>query len=229
MASNPQMEDAAPARAVLDRRTMQLIRQAADAGKAEAQYRLGMMYANEDGVELDYREAAVWFRLAAEQNHPQAQGVLGWLYAAGYGVRQDGAEAARWYRLSAEQGVAQSQYRLAGMYQIGAGGLPNDPKRMVEWYRRAAEQHFAPAQNMLGKLMASGQHLVRDPVGAFQWFSLAVMNGSAAAQEGLDRLHREMTPEQLDEARSLFLAGLEAQGVDVASVRETLEGSGHLL
>jgi len=229
MANESQDEGTTPARTVVDDRTVRLIRTAAEVGKAEAQYRLGMMYANEDGVPLDYREAAKWLLLAAEQDHPQAQGALGWLYAVGYGVKQDGAEAAQWYLRSAEQGVAQSQYRLAGMYQVGANGLPQDPRRMVEWYRRAAEQHFAPAQNMLGKLMVSGQYLARDPIGAFQWLSLAVMNGSEAAQKGLDEVCREMTAEQLDEARGLFLAGLEAQGVDVAPVREMLEGSGHLL
>jgi TPR repeat protein len=40
-------------------------RKAAEQGLAEAQYNLGVMYANGDGVAQDYAAAHMWFNLAA--------------------------------------------------------------------------------------------------------------------------------------------------------------------
>ena len=58
---------------------------AAEAGDADAQYRLGVMY--EFGLEVpqDEAEAVAWYRLAAEQGHATAQYDLGFSYANGLG------------------------------------------------------------------------------------------------------------------------------------------------
>lgn len=42
----------------------------ADMGNDEAQFGLGVMYENGDGVPQDYRQAAVWYRKSAEQGLP---------------------------------------------------------------------------------------------------------------------------------------------------------------
>ncbi len=85
------------------------LRARAEAGDAEAQYDLGVMYANGLGVPEDDAEAVRWFRLAADQGLANAQYNLGVMYASGEGVPQDYAEAVRWYRLAAEQGDAGAQ------------------------------------------------------------------------------------------------------------------------
>ena len=41
-------------------------------GHAEAQYRIGLMYYNGNGVEKNHAEAERWFSLAAEQNNEDA-------------------------------------------------------------------------------------------------------------------------------------------------------------
>ena len=43
------------------------------AGDTNAQYNLGLMYNNGDGVPQDYKEAVKWYRLAAEQGYAKAQ------------------------------------------------------------------------------------------------------------------------------------------------------------
>ena len=53
-----------------------LVRKAAEAGDAEAQYRLGLMYAKGDGVEEDQWEAVDWLRKAAKQGHKPARNEL---------------------------------------------------------------------------------------------------------------------------------------------------------
>ena len=70
----------------------------AEAGVADAQYNLGVMYATGRGVTQDYAEAVRWYRLAAGQGDADAQYNLGVMYANGRGVSQDAAEAVRWYQ-----------------------------------------------------------------------------------------------------------------------------------
>ena len=45
----------------------------AEQGVADAQYTLGQMYLNGQGVSQDYKEALKWYRLSAEQRNEQAQ------------------------------------------------------------------------------------------------------------------------------------------------------------
>ena len=78
----------------------------AEQGDAKAQYNLGQMYYEGQGVPQDHKEAVKWYRLAAEQGFAKAQHNLGTMYDEGIGVPQDYKEAVRWYRLSAEQGDA---------------------------------------------------------------------------------------------------------------------------
>jgi len=61
----------------------------AEQGVAEAQFNLGLMYYNGQGVRQDYAEAVRWYRQAAEQGNAEAQNNLGAMYAIGQGVRQD--------------------------------------------------------------------------------------------------------------------------------------------
>ena len=85
-----------------------LWRPLAEQGVAEAQFNLGLMYSNGEGVPQDYAEAVQWFQLAAEQENARGQFGLGYMYEHGYGVPQDYAEAQRWYRLAGEQGLVKA-------------------------------------------------------------------------------------------------------------------------
>ena len=85
-------------------------------GDAEAQFNLGIMYANGDGVPRDREKSIEWFRLAAEQGHASSQYILGDRYYHGDGgVAQSYEEAAKWYRLAAEQGDFFAQQALGGV------------------------------------------------------------------------------------------------------------------
>ena len=84
-------------------------RRIADQGDARAQYNLGMMYGNGEGVSRDYKESVKWFKLAAKQGIAQAQYNLGVMYGNGRIVPQDYKEAVKWYRLAADQGYAKAQ------------------------------------------------------------------------------------------------------------------------
>ena len=78
--------------------------QVAEQGNAQAQFNLGVMYANGQGVRQDYAQAVQWYRRAAEQGHAQAQNNLGVMYEQGQGVRQDSALAQEWYGKACDSG-----------------------------------------------------------------------------------------------------------------------------
>jgi TPR repeat protein len=109
----------------------------AEAGDVEAQYNLGVMYDNGQGVLQDYAEAARWYRLAADQGNANAQYNLGNTYSNGQGVLQDYAEAVRLFRLAADQGYANAQTNLGVMYNMGQGVLQDNVTAHM-WYNIGA-------------------------------------------------------------------------------------------
>lgn len=73
-------------------------------GFASAQFNLGAMYDNGEGVPEDDKEAVKWFRLAAEQGDANAQSNLGVMYDNGRGVPEDNIMAYMWWNLAAASG-----------------------------------------------------------------------------------------------------------------------------
>ncbi len=55
------------------RTALQVLEPLADQGLANAQYNLGLMYRDGQGVPQDYAAAHMWFSLAAAQGHKNAQ------------------------------------------------------------------------------------------------------------------------------------------------------------
>ena len=75
----------------------------AEQGDASAQYNLGLMYDNGQGVPQNYKTAVTWYTLAAKQGNAAAQYNLGVMYRGGQGVTQDYKTAVEWFRLAAKQ------------------------------------------------------------------------------------------------------------------------------
>ena len=109
----------------------------AEQGVAAAQYSLGFLYYEGQGVVQDYAEAARWYRLAAEQGIPVAQFNLGLMYDMGYGVSQNDALAIHWYRMAAEQGNTGAQFNLAVIYSFAKGALQDNVTSHM-WFNIAA-------------------------------------------------------------------------------------------
>jgi hypothetical protein len=98
---------------------------AAEQGDVIAQYALGLMYDNGEGVTQDNATAFKWYKKAAEQGYAQAQFTTGWMYANGRGVAKDYLRAGNWYAKAAEQGNNEAQQILTGLYGTGLGLAPS--------------------------------------------------------------------------------------------------------
>jgi TPR repeat protein len=157
------------------------LRLAAEAGDAEAQFKLGRMYFDGDRVEKDYHEAAEWIHQAAWQSHVLAQAFLGWMYYDGAGVEKNDHEAVEWYRKAAERGDVSAQFSLGRMYYFGEGIVVKNHRKAVEWYSRAAEQGDADAQFNLGMMYYFGQGVERSDRWARAWIRKAAAQNHVIA------------------------------------------------
>ena len=106
-------------------------------GDAVAQYHLGLLYANGQGVPKDDAQARQWYEKAAVQDHVEAQVNLGMLFDYGRGGPQDFKMAVRWYLRSANQGNELAQRKLGLLYERG-DGVQQDFVQAYMWYKLGA-------------------------------------------------------------------------------------------
>ena len=85
---------------------VKLWRPLAEKGNAYAQFTLGVMYEDGEGVAQDYKEAVRLYVLAAEQGYVTSQTNLGNMYYEGKGVPQDYALAHMWSNIASAAGDA---------------------------------------------------------------------------------------------------------------------------
>lgn len=85
---------------------------AAEQGYADAQFNLGLLYINGEGVPQDIPHAVELFQKAAEQGHVDAQNNLGAMYFTGEGVTRDEKKAIEWFEKAASQGNEDARANL---------------------------------------------------------------------------------------------------------------------
>jgi TPR repeat protein len=123
----------------------------AQGGSAEAQFSLGVKYANGAGTAQDYAQAEVWYLKAAGQNHALAHLNLGVMYASGQGQPADAAKSLVWIQKAAELGDASAQFRLGELNHrdVRSGVSPVGGQSRIDaykWYRLAANQGYRGAE-----------------------------------------------------------------------------------
>jgi len=161
---------------------------AAEGGHPVAQWRLGRMYADGDGVDRDDLRAFEYFSRIANQHAedspsaPQAQIVanafvaLGRYYRDGIPntrVKSDRERAREMFHYAATYfGNADAQYNLARMYLDGIG-TQRDPKYAARWLSQAAQKGQFQAQAMLGQMLFNGDVLPKQAAKGLMWLTLA--------------------------------------------------------
>ena len=109
----------------------------ADAGVANAEFMVGVMYENGYGVAADLTLSAKWYRRAAERGLASAQYNLSVFHQLARGVELDLSEAVRLSRLAAEKGHAAAQTNLGVFYMVGEG-IGRDLVEAWKWLTIAA-------------------------------------------------------------------------------------------
>lgn len=138
---------------------LKTFRPLAEKGQVLAEYIVGLMYANGQGVPENYPEALKWLTKAAAQGEAKAQFSVGVIYFKGLGMPQNYAEALKWYRRSADQDYAIAQYNLGAMYAKGQA-VAADPVTAHMLYSLAAQHGVkaaGDAKDRLAKSMTAAQ------------------------------------------------------------------------
>ena len=164
-------------------KAFKIYKKAADAGSAEAMYKLTRYYnLGRGGVKKDKDKARELLRKSAEAGYAEAQRSLGLDFQHGYNTPVDLSEAVKWYTLAAEQGDSSSkaylerlkdaipllepaergnadaQYKLAQYIiehdNIGNSSDKSRPEAIRKWLLKAAENGHAAAQLELAEAYA---------------------------------------------------------------------------
>lgn len=130
------------------------IRLSANQGQPAAQYYLGTLYENGQGVPQDAAQGRKLTELAARAGHRIAMYDLAIYYIEGKGgVTADLSIAAQWFRKAAEFGMTDAQYNLAVLYERGTG-VKADPVEAYNWYSIAGAQGDQDAASRAAQMRA---------------------------------------------------------------------------
>ena len=154
--------------------------QEAEAGDADSQTGLGLLYSVGIGVAKDLTASEKWLRKAANQGSSESMFWLGFFYDR----LEKYDKAAKWYREAAAKGLAKAQSCLANLYRLGQG-VKLDYKLSAQWYLKAALQGFVSAQVDLGYQYDRGEGVEQDYEEAFYWFRRAADEGITEGQFNL--------------------------------------------
>jgi TPR repeat protein len=196
---------------------------AAEKGHALAQWKLGRMYAEGDGVERSDLRAFEYFSRIANAyaddspGTPQARFVanafvaLGHYYLEGIPgstIKADAGRAHEMYAYAASYfGDPDAQYYLARLYLEGKG-TGRDPRQGARWLSLAANKGQHQAQALLGRMLFKGELLPRQAARGLMWLTLA--RDSAAPQEAwIYELYDSAFKQATDDERQLALVYLE--------------------
>jgi TPR repeat protein len=166
-----------------DKRTFVSTMKEARIGHREAQYEIGLMYANGIGVAQDISQAVSWIRQSAEKGLPAAQYLLATRYATGVGVVKDDHQAIQWYLKAVEQGHAKACFRLGKFY------ASRHHESAMAQISKAAELGLADAQFALANEFANGNTDGESVQKAAYWYLQAAQQGLAVAQCALADLY----------------------------------------
>jgi TPR repeat protein len=153
-----------------------LIRSAAEAGLAEAEYTLGTMYTHGQGVAESKTIAREWYHKAAAQDHPGAIYSIGLHYDQGLEIEQNLATALNYYERASALGHGEAAYNAGHILFMG-DGVEEDMARGLTFFQVAAKAGLGGASLALGWAHEFG-------LGTDQNYRLANMNYTFAELNG---------------------------------------------
>lgn len=197
---------------------------AAENGHLVAQWKLGRIYADGDGVKPDAYKAYQYFNQVAVKNAetspflPQARFVANAFVALGdyhlqgipnTEVKADPRRAAQLFRYAATYfGDADAQYHLARIYLDGRGAH-KDPRTAARWLYSAANKGQYRAQALLGHMMVHGEGVPRQAARGLMWLTLAADAAAGKDDEWIRKAYDEAVQETSQDDRIVARSYLE--------------------
>ncbi|MEH2570156.1 tetratricopeptide repeat protein [Bradyrhizobium sp. AZCC 2289] len=197
---------------------------AAEGGHPVAQWKLGRMYADGDGVTQDDVRAFEYFSRIANAHAedspsaPQAAIVanafvaLGRYYLNGIPnskIKPDTERAREMFSYAASYfGNADAQYDLARLYLKTPDASRDDFRYGARWLGLAAQKGQHQAQAMLGQMLFNGDRLPRQAARGLMWLTLARDN-AAPDEAWIKESYNRAIAKASDDDRAMALQMLE--------------------
>ena len=214
---------AALKKAVPSDTSLTALQYAAEGGHPIAQWKLGRMYADGNGVTQDDLRACEYVSRIANAHAedspsaPQAAIVanafvaLGRYYLAGIPnskIKVDTERAREMFSYAASYfGNADAQYDLARLYLKGIGA-PRDTKYGARWLGLAAQKGQHQAQAMLGQMLFNGEQLPKQAARGLMWLTLARDN-AAPDETWIKESYNKAISKASEDDRAMALQMLE--------------------
>jgi uncharacterized protein len=179
---------------------------AAREGNVIAQWKLGRMYADGEGVRADDLKAFQYFSQIANAHadespeSPNARVVAQAFVALGRyhlngipnsRIKKDPLRAFEMFHYSATYyNDADGQFHLGRMMAEGLNG-PKNLQQAARWYHLAAEKGHVHAQAHLGKMLFNGEGVPRQAPHGLMWMQLAAKNADRSRDIWVQDLHEK--------------------------------------
>ena len=213
-----------PPAAVPQETSLSALQYAAEGGHPIAQWKLGRMYANGDGVAQDDVRAFEYFTRIANAHAedspsaPQAQIVanafvaLGRYYLSGIPnskVKPDQERAREMFSYAASYfGNADAQYDLARLYLKTPDASREDFRYGARWLGLAAQKGQHEAQALLGQMLFNGDRLPRQAARGLMWLTLA-RDSAGSDETWIKENYNRAFAKASDDDRAMCLQMLE--------------------
>jgi len=207
--------------------SVEALRYAADGGESLAQWKLGRMYADGDGVARDELKAYSYFSRIVEHfsdddPDPGVRSLVSNAFVSlGVYLRQGVAGATARVAPDPERAFdlfryaatyfrnADAQYQLGRMYLDG-DGVKKDVRQALNWLDLAARKGHAQAQALIGQLMFDGAGGAAQRPRGLMYLTLARESASgAAADQWIVDMHARALAAASDAERNAAVAMLE--------------------
>jgi uncharacterized protein len=204
--------------------SLSALQYAAEDGHPVAQWKLGRMYAEGNGVvqndllAFDYFSRIANAHAEDSPSAPQAQIVanafvaLGRYYLSGIPnskIKSDPERAREMFYYAASYfGNADAQYDLARLYLKGANATPSEFTYGARWLGLAAQKGQHQAQAMLGQMLFNGDRIPPQRARGLMWLTLACENAGADEAWIKDSYNRALASAS-DNDRAMALQMLE--------------------
>ena len=197
---------------------------AANKGFAEAQYALGLLYEEGDGVGKSVDEALKWYNKAAEQGHEEAQKNFNNLFhRQRFKITTTGTSSSsrRPYNETEKKVIysPDKQFALGEKCYYGRG-VEKSYEKAIEWYEKAANQGHAEAQCSLGYMFSKGIGVKQNYIKAAEWYEKAANQGHAKGLFNLGTIYYNGrgVPKNLEKAIMLFTSAAKKGDMDAKTI-----------
>jgi len=200
------------------------LKYAAAGGESLAQWKLGRMYADGDGVPRDDYKAYQYF-LEIVDNYDEdtanwreksvvasafvAVGLFNLKGISGDKLRADPEQALRMFLFAATHfSDANAQYQLARLYRDGAPGVPKNHMQAARWLNLAAEKNHVESQALLGQMLFAGDGVPTQRARGLMWMALAREGAAGKTQDWIQAQYEKAVGAATDNDRQAALVYL---------------------